>query len=48
MAAVPSPLKSLITIPDAQHDTTFSTAPALYQGAVLKFLDGSLPKQREH
>ena len=48
MAAVPSPLKSLITIPDAQHDTTFSTAPALYQGAVLKFLDSSLPKQREH
>jgi pimeloyl-ACP methyl ester carboxylesterase len=48
MAAVPSPLKSLITIPDAQHDTTFSTAPALYQGAVLEFLDSSLPKQREH
>ena len=48
MAAVPSPFKSLITIPDAQHDTTFSTAPTLYQAAVLKFLDSSLPKQREH
>jgi hypothetical protein len=46
MAAVPSPLKSLITIPGAQHDTTFSTAPALYQSAVLNFLDGNLPNYR--
>lgn len=48
MAAVPSAQKSLITIPEAQHDTTFSTAPALYEAVVLKFLDNSLPKQREH
>jgi alpha-beta hydrolase superfamily lysophospholipase len=48
MAAVPSPHKSLITIPGAQHDTTFSTDPALYGDAVLNFLDSSLPKRREH
>jgi pimeloyl-ACP methyl ester carboxylesterase len=44
MAAVPSGRKSLITIPDAQHDTTFSTAPAQYENAVLSFLDNTLPK----
>jgi alpha-beta hydrolase superfamily lysophospholipase len=44
MAAAPSRSKSLITIPDAQHDTTFSTAPALYRSAVLSFLDDNLPK----
>lgn len=44
MAAVPSGRKSLVIIPDAQHDTTFSTAPALYQNAVLSFLDSNLPK----
>jgi len=44
MAVVPSRVKSLVTIPDAQHDTTFSIAPALYQSAVLNFLDSSLPK----
>jgi uncharacterized protein len=44
MAAVPSDRKSLVTIPGAQHDTTFSTAPALYENAVLSFLDSNLPK----
>jgi uncharacterized protein len=44
MAAVPSGRKSLITVPGAQHDTTFSTAPALYQNAVLSFLDNNLQK----
>ena len=44
MEAVPSKRISLVTIPDAQHDTTFSTVPALYQEAVLTFLDTSLPK----
>jgi hypothetical protein len=44
MAVVPSGRKSLTTIPGAQHDTTFSTAPALYENAVEGFLDGSLPK----
>ena len=43
-AVVPSGRKSLITIPGAQHDTTFSTAPALYENAVEGFLDGSLPE----
>jgi len=44
MAVVPSDRKSLVTITGAQHDTTFSTAPMLYQSAVLSFLDNSLPK----
>ncbi len=44
MAAVPFGRKSLVTITGAQHDTTFSTAPAVYQNAVLSFLDKSLPK----
>jgi len=44
MAAVPSNRKSLITIPGAQHDTTFSSAPALYQNAVLSFLDSNVHK----
>lgn len=41
MAAVPSDRKSLVTIPGAQHDTTFSTTPSLYQNTVLSFLDHS-------
>jgi uncharacterized protein len=44
MAAVPSDRKSLVTVPGAQHDTTFSTAPALYQNAVMNFLDNNLPR----
>ncbi len=44
MAAVPSGRKSLVVIPDAQHDTTFSTASALYQNAVIGFLNDSLPR----
>lgn len=44
MAAVPSDRKSLVTIPGAQHDTTFSSAPMQYQKAVLSFLDRNLPK----
>jgi hypothetical protein len=44
MASVPSGRKSLITIPGAEHDTTFSTAPRLYQDAVLSFLDNNLPR----
>jgi hypothetical protein len=44
MAVVPSVRKSLVTVPGAQHDTTFSTAPELYQNAVLTFLDENLPK----
>jgi uncharacterized protein len=48
MAAVPSLRKSLVTIAGAQHDTTFSTAPAIYQNAVLGFLADNLPKSAEH
>jgi uncharacterized protein len=44
MAVVPTSRKSLIIIPNAQHDTTFSTAPALYGNAVEAFLDDNLPK----
>lgn len=44
MAVVPSGRKSLVPIPGAQHDTTFSTASELYQNAVVSFLNNSLPK----
>jgi len=44
MAAVPSHRKLLVTIPGAQHDTTFSNAPVLYQNAILSFLDNNLCK----
>jgi pimeloyl-ACP methyl ester carboxylesterase len=44
MAAVPSGRESLVIIPGAQHDTTFSTAPELYQNEVVRFLDNCLAK----
>ncbi|MGB8258900.1 MAG: alpha/beta fold hydrolase [Terracidiphilus sp.] len=42
--ALPAGSKSLVVLPGAQHDTTFSTAPALYSQAVLAFLDANLPR----
>ena len=44
LAALPTERKSFVVIPNAAHDTTYSAAPALYQSAVLGFLDSNLPK----
>jgi len=41
-AAIPGNGKSLVVIPDAVHDTTYSTAPAIYANAVLSFLGSAL------
>lgn len=43
-AALASDRKSLLVIPGAEHDTTFSTAPALYGKSVLDFFDSNLGK----
>ena len=45
LAAFPVERKSLVVIPGAQHDTTYSTNPKLYQDVVLRFLDEDLPHQ---
>jgi pimeloyl-ACP methyl ester carboxylesterase len=39
LAALPTQRKSLVVIPNAYHDTTFSADPAVYKEAVLNFLD---------
>jgi pimeloyl-ACP methyl ester carboxylesterase len=39
LAALPGDRKRLVTIPNATHDTTYDTAPALYREAVMTFLD---------
>jgi hypothetical protein len=44
LAALPGTRNQLVTIPDAQHDTTFNTAPALYKDSVLNFLDRNVAK----
>jgi pimeloyl-ACP methyl ester carboxylesterase len=44
MSVLPGEHKSLVVIPHADHDTTFSTAPALYRNAVLAFLDANFDK----
>ena len=36
--------RRLATIPGAFHDTTFQTAPELYQESVLSFLDSNFTK----
>jgi len=41
-AALACDRKPLLIIPGAQHDTTFSTAPALYSQSVLDFLHSNL------
>lgn len=43
-SVLPNELKSLVIIPTAHDDTTYSAAPALYRNAVLIFLDDSLAK----
>jgi hypothetical protein len=44
LAALPGTQNRLVTIPQAQHDTTFSAAPELYKNAVLSFLDSNVKK----
>lgn len=44
LAALSGNRSRLVTIPNASHDTTYSTAPVLYQETVLNFLDRSLTK----
>ncbi len=41
---LPNSHKSLVVIPNANHDTTYTTDPTLYRNAVLSFLDANLPK----
>jgi alpha-beta hydrolase superfamily lysophospholipase len=41
-SAIPNPKKQLLTIPGAVHDTTYSTAPKLYENTVLNFLASSI------
>lgn len=41
---LPTVHKSLVVVPNANHDTTYTTAPMLYEKAVLSFLDANLPK----
>jgi len=44
LAMLPGTHNQLVTIPKAQHDTTFTTAPELYRSAVLSFLDRNFAK----
>ena len=44
LAALPGSRKSLVNIPNAFHDTTYSTAPLLYEKAVLTFLNSVFAK----
>ncbi len=44
LAALPTERKSLVVIPNAVHDTTYSAAPTLYKNTVLTFLDNNLAK----
>jgi pimeloyl-ACP methyl ester carboxylesterase len=44
LSVVPTERKSLVIIPNALHDTTYSAATAQYENAVLTFLDSSLTK----
>jgi pimeloyl-ACP methyl ester carboxylesterase len=37
-----SPHKSLLIVPDASHDSTFTSAPQLYESAVVRFLEEAL------
>jgi pimeloyl-ACP methyl ester carboxylesterase len=45
LSALPTQRKSIVVIPNAQHDTTFTADPTLYSDAVLTFLGDSLSKQ---
>jgi fermentation-respiration switch protein FrsA (DUF1100 family) len=41
-----SPEKILLIVPDADHDSTYSTAPQLYEAMVSRFLDKALRQRR--
>jgi pimeloyl-ACP methyl ester carboxylesterase len=45
LAALPGAEKQLVTIPDAFHDTTYDTAPVLYQQVVLDFLNSNFTQR---
>lgn len=42
--AAESSKKRLLVIPNAEHDTTFQTAPPLYEHTVIEFLEDALPR----
>lgn len=44
LAALGTQRKSLVVIPDAEHDTTYGTAQEMYSRAVLDFLNGNMGK----
>ena len=39
-----SPQKRLLVIPNAEHDTTYQTAPQLYESTVKRFLKDALQR----
>jgi uncharacterized protein len=41
--AARSPRKELLIVPGAEHDSTYTTSPKLYESTVIQFLDGLLP-----
>ena len=42
-----SPQKRLLVIPNADHDTTFQTAPHLYESVVIQFLQEALSERKK-
>jgi len=42
-----SPQKRLLVIPNADHDTTFQTAPHLYESVVIQFLEEALGERKK-
>jgi len=43
---IPTDQKELLVIPNAHHDTTYSTAPTLYANSVLGFLERSIKSNK--
>jgi hypothetical protein len=39
--------KRLLVIPNADHDTTFQTAPHLYESVVIQFLEEALGERKK-
>jgi pimeloyl-ACP methyl ester carboxylesterase len=46
-SAIPNHQKELLIIPDAVHDTTYSTSPKFYEDTVLTFLATSIKDTRQ-
>jgi pimeloyl-ACP methyl ester carboxylesterase len=44
--AARSPEKQLLVVPNAEHDTTFESAPHLYESTVIGFLDRALQQPK--